>query len=440
MKFKPAFMTMMSLWKPSSWKSYPSLQIPQYPDIIHLENTKTELKRKFPLVFAGEVRKLRNELSQVRDKKAFIFQAGSCAETFDEMNVNEVKDFFQLMIQISIILGYGLDKKIIRIGRISGQFAKPRSSMFEKDNATLTFRGDIMHSIQDRSLDPERMIIAYQKSLEKLNSLRSFSKSGDLDLNDIEHWMTPWENQKYNNLIEDIKKSVDFAKNCGLEDKFLKEPDFFISHEALLLHYEECLTKKEGKSQKYYNCGAHTVWLGERTRDSPAHLEYLSGIENPIGIKIGPTTNVRELIKVCQKLNPNRETDKIMMISRMGVHQINTYLPSIIKELRNKDIPFLLLCDPCHGNTQSINTFKTRYLKDIIMEINQYFNICSQMDVYPAGIHMEISSQPVTECIGQNVTLSTLSKNYKSVVDPRLNNLQSLETALYVSNVNNYIN
>jgi len=425
-------------WVPSVWKSYPSLQIPNYPNIENLDKVKTELMRCPPLVFAGEIRNLKNDLKEVAKGNAFIFQAGPCAESFEQNNVEEIKKLFTIIIQSSLIISFGLEKKVIRIGRVAGQYAKPRSEPLEKDNQTLTYRGDIFHDYDTRVLEPERLKTAYFHSMSTLNALRSFSKSGDLALEKIPKWIPPLscgDRHKYQDFIENLQKSIQFVKNSGGIFQS-KEPEFYISHEGLLLHYEEVMTRKEQKTGKWYNCGAHTIWLGERTRASEAHLEYLSGIENPLGIKVSHKTNLDELVTICKKLNPSNESGKITIVSRMGTDNIETFLPKLVQSLKNANIEFILICDPCHGNTKSIGGYKTRYLETIISEITQFFAICKQENIIPGGVHLEISGNSLTECIGQNVNAENLDKNYQTKVDPRLNNFQTLETAFHIASLN----
>lgn len=443
----PSFLTMMMMtstdWKPTSWSTQSSLQIPTYPDPLHLEKIKDQLKTKPPLVFAGEIRNLREQLTEVQKGEAFLFQGGPCAETFLQCEVNEIKRLFSLMIQTSLILGYGLEKKIVRIGRLGGQYAKPRSQPFEQDGTTLTFRGDIIHSLEDRSPKPERMLEAFYHSLATLNCVRSFAKSGDLDISSLEDWIssTPYgSNQKQ--FVENIRKSVSMMKNMGLipeKSPMIREPDFFLSHEGLLLHYEEAMTRCEESSGDYYNCGAHTIWLGERTRNSQAHLEYLRGIENPIGIKIGPDCTPQEMLQTIQHLNPTNEWGKIMLIFRMGKDHIRESLPSLLEILSDSELKVALLCDPCHANTFQINGYKTRLLKDMMQEISFFFSICADKNLYAGGVHLEISGSPVTECIGDSIQSADLASNYQTTVDPRLNNEQTLATAFFIASIGNTV-
>ena len=429
-------------WTPQIWQEYPSLQIPEYGDRNHLEEIKTTIRQKNPLVFAGEVETLKSQLRMAEQGKQFIFQAGPCMEEIRDNQIQEIKNLFTLIVQSSLVLGFGLEKKIIRIGRIAGQYAKPRSDLYEKDGS-YTYRGDIIHSLEDRTPNPHRMLEAYYHSLSTLNAIRSFAKSGDLDLNQIEYWKYPNQEPfylyQYQKLQETLKKSVKFIQNCGKHenDSLLREPDFYISHEALLLHYEEALTRKDSKSHKYYNCAAHSVWLGERTRKSQAHIEYLKGIENPIGIKIGSSIDGKELIQLIKTLNPNNESGKIMLIFRIGVEKLYSKLSSLIKEIQSEQLNVLYLCDPCHANTKKINNIKTRYISTIQNEILNFFDICYRHQIIPGGIHLEISGENVTECIGLNVKFDDLKMNYQSLIDPRLNNLQTLDTAFFISSIEN---
>jgi 3-deoxy-7-phosphoheptulonate synthase len=312
--------------------------------------------------------------------------------------------------------------------------------MYEKDNKTLTYRGDIIHSFENREIDPNRLLMAYYKSGLSLNALRSFAKSGDLNLNNIENWIYPSTEffEKYSLFLQKFQKTIKFINN--LNTQFNIEPNFFVSHEALLLHYEEVLTRQDSNNKLWYNCGAHTIWLGERTRNSDAHIEYLSGIENPIGIKLGATDDLEYLKYILEKLNPKNEIDKIMIIIRMG-DKIETELPKLIEYLQKNNLNVILMCDPCHANTKIINNKKTRFTKTINNEIMTFIKICHQMKYIPGGIHLEISGSPLTECVGENVIISDLDKNYQSRVDPRINNIQMINLALSIGeNWNNLYN
>jgi len=428
------------IWKPSQWIEFPSHQIPEYPDTHHLEIAKQTLRQKNPLVFAGEVRELKSQLRYAEQGKQFILQAGPCMEEIQDGQIQEIKRFFTLMVQTSLILSFGLDKKVIRIGRIAGQYAKPRSDLYESDGS-LTFRGDIIHSMLDRTPDPDRMLHAYNHASSTLNAIRSFAKSGDLDLNQIHHWLYPlmdYQYYPYETFQNTIRKSIQFIRNCGIYDyqALFREPEFYTSHEALLLHYEEALTRQDSVTDQYYNCAAHTVWLGERTRHSAGHIEYLRGIENPIGIKIGPSVDITQLVTLIKILNPNMESGKIMLIFRLGAEEISKIFPLIVDAIRSNQLPVLYMCDPCHANTKRVNGKKTRFVYTIHQELLAFFEACSSLNIIPGGIHLEISGDSVTECIGLNVQHTDLTSNqYRSMVDPRLNPLQTLDTAFYVSSI-----
>lgn len=426
-------------YHPSNWKLYPNLQIPEYT--ISTDNIQNQLSKRPPLVFAGEIRNLKNQLKSVHSGKSFILQAGPCVETFDQPNwTNNIQSLMSTIIQTSLVIGFGMEKKVIRIGRIAGQYAKPRTQEFEKDGVTLTYRGDIIHGldIHDRTPDPNRMLQAYYDSISSLNTIRSFAKSGDLGLDSINHWLNPCKEEieyhLYNEFHSVLKKSIVFLNQCGINSDTLREPDFFISHEALLLYYEESLTRLDSITNEYYNCAAHTVWLGERTRHSKAHIEYLKGIQNPIGIKVGPTTVPNDLMELIKELNPNNELGKIMIITRMG-NLLSQFFPSIINICQKNNLNVIYMCDPCHGNTIVLNGYKTRFCYNIHQEIIQFFDCCFQMGVYPGGIHIEMSGEMVTECIGQNITVQNLSNQYLTKMDPRLNRLQTLELGFFLSSI-----
>jgi len=426
-------------WNPSSWYQYPSLQMPSYDNFEKLHQVKQNLRQKNPLVFAGEIRTLKEQLKLAEEGKQFIFQAGPCMEEIQDQQIQQIKNLFTLMIQSSLIISFGLEKRVIRIGRIAGQYAKPRSEMYETDGQ-LTYRGDIIHSLENRYPDPSKMLEAYYHSVSTLNAIRSFAKSGDLDLQNINQWIYPlteYQYYPYKHFQESVRKSVQFIRNCGIYDyhALFREPDFYTSHEALLLHYEEAMTRQDSVTQKYYNCGAHTVWLGERTRESKAHIEYLRGIENPIGIKIGPNVNSEKLRSLIEILNPNNESGKIMLIFRLGSEKIYPVLTKIIDEIQSHQLNVLYMCDPCHANTKKIKGKKTRFLFMIQDEVLKFFEICQSKHIIPSGVHLEISGDNVTECIGLNVNHNDLELNYQSLVDPRLNALQTLDMAFYISSI-----
>jgi len=436
-----------SAWSPASWRTIPTTtrisQIPSYKNETHRDLVCEELRRRPPLVFAGEVRRLRKDLAMVHRGNAFVLQAGPCAESIrTHSSVNEIKNLYRLIVKMSIILSYGLEKKILRIGRVAGQYAKPRSQMFEDDNSTLTFRGDILHSLEDREPDPERLREAFIHSVSTLNTIRSFAKSGDLDLQTIDQWMSPISGQheyfRYREMEQLIRRSILFVQNCGLsEDSIFREPEFSISHECLFLPYEECFVRQEESTGLWYHCGAHTVWLGERTRNlTGVHVEFLRGLENPIGIKVGPSAEADDLIRICQRLNPENRDDKIMLIIRMGNDRILHCLPSLMKTVRESGQKVIWMIDPCHGNTKQVDNSKTRFLTDILQEILKFFEICRREDCVPGGLHLEISGERhITECVGQNITRNVLKDRYESLIDPRLNYFQSLETAFFVSDL-----
>jgi len=434
---------LVECWTPWSWQQLPIKQNPEYPNVKKLTRLKDELKKKPPLVFVGEIEKLKSHLADIyNSKQGFILQAGDCAENMDEsIEVDRIRRFVTLMTQLSLIIQYGSEKKVLRIGRIAGQYAKPRSEVYEKDNRTLTFRGHLIHGMDNRTPEPFRLKSAYEHSLSTLNTMRSFLLGGGLCLETIDEWITPITKEshsyyRFHNFNKEIKKMIHFVRGINMPMTDFYSPEFYTSHEALLLHYEEVFVKKENKTGKYYHCGAHTVWLGERTRDSDAHIEFLSGIENPIGIKIGPTTNTTKLIELLYRLNPKKERGKIMLIARLGTKNVQEALPRILHDLQGNDTPpYLFMCDPCHGNTISVDGVKTRLLKDILYEIYWFFYISLHHSVYPAGIHLELTPDQVTECISSNVSAKDLMMNYQSLVDPRLNNRQSIETAFYIANL-----
>jgi len=440
----------MNDWNLDSWKYRVAKHMPNYENEKDLKNVEQKLASFPPLVFAGEVRSLKNQLKEVSDGNAFLLQGGDCAESFSEFNADNIRDTFRVILQMAVVLTSGMKLPVIKVGRMAGQFAKPRSNPTEiiNDLELESYKGDIINGIdfnqKDRDPNPDRLIQAYNQSASTLNLLRAFSQGGFANLNKIHQWnlnFVKGENAaKFREISSRIDECLSFMEACGINGnsvRQLNETDFFTSHEALLLQYEEALTRIDSTSGKWYDVSAHMLWVGDRTRQlDGAHIEFLRGIENPIGIKVGPSTKTEELLKILDVLNPNNEAGKITLICRMGHEKVSGILPKIIRSVNSAGKNVVWTCDPMHGNTIKSNTgFKTRPLKDIISEIQQFFQIHRSEGTYPGGVHLEMTGQDVTECMGglQEITDEDLKNRYHTYCDPRLNASQSLELAFLLS-------
>jgi len=437
-------------WTPSSWRNKKALHMPGYIDEEHLENTLKEISKFPPLVFAGEARLLKEKLGEVANGNAFLLQGGDCAESFADFHPDNIRDSFKVILQMAVVLTFGASCPVVKVGRIAGQFAKPRSSATEIiNNVELeSYKGDIINGIdfdeKNRNPDPDRLIKAYNQSASTLNLLRAFSQGGFANLNKIHQWNLNFVKDENANKFREISNRIDeclsFMEACGINGKSvrqLNETDFFTSHEALLLQYEEALTRVDSTTGKWYDVSAHMLWVGDRTRQlDGAHIEFLKGIENPIGIKVGPTTKTDELLKIIDVLNPTNESGKITLICRMGHEKVSINLPGIINKVHKEGKNVVWTCDPMHGNTVKSNTgYKTRPLKSIVSEIHQFFQIHRSEGTYPGGVHLEMTGQDVTECMGglQEITDEDLKNRYHTYCDPRLNASQSLELAFLLS-------
>ncbi len=435
------------MWSPNSWKSFPIKQKVNYPDQNKLDQAINELSNRPPLVTPGEVDNLTAQLSKVSAGESFLLQGGDCAESFAECNTDNIKNKFKIMLQMSLILLYGLRKPIIRVGRIAGQYAKPRSSNIEtKDNISLpSYRGDLINqggfTKQEREPDPQRMLQGYNHAAITLNYLRALVNGGFADLKTPQKWDLDFvesssQSKEYYEIINSISNALDFIKTIGglQEGKLTKIDDFFTSHEALHLPYESALTREV--NGKFYNLSTHFPWIGMRTADlDGAHMEYLSGIENPVGIKIGPSVTTSFIHKLVNTLNKNNKAGKLMLITRFGASQIENLLPDLIKAVQDTGKQVIWSCDPMHGNT--INTQKggkTRHFDDICKEINLALELHNKYDNILGGVHLELTGDDVTECIGgaRDLNEKDLERAFKSLVDPRLNYEQSVEIAFQI--------
>ena len=442
-------------WKPNSWRNYPVVQMPTYPDESKVNSVEAKLSFKPPLVFAGEVQALKKSLALAEKGNAFILQGGDCAESFSQFSANGIRDTFKVLLQMAVILTYGSSIPIIKIGRIAGQFAKPRSSDVEIiDGIELpSYRGDMINDMEfnktARQPDPQRLIDGYEQSAATLNLIRAFAQGGMANLEKVHEWTlgflnnTP-ETDKYKEIANRISESLNFMKACGLTSSSvpqLRETDFFTSHEALLLNYEEALTREDTITAEkgWYATSAHLLWVGDRTRQfDHGHIEYLSGIQNPVGIKCGPSLEKDDLIRLLDKVNPNNETGKVVLICRMGSEKVNEHLPKLIKNIKANGKNVTWCCDPMHGNTiKASNGYKTRRVAEILNEVNNFFLVHNSEGTLPGGVHFEMTGSNVTECLGgaNEVKESDLGSRYHTHCDPRLNGSQSLELAFLVSDL-----
>ena len=442
-------------WKPNSWRNYPVVQMPTYPDESKVNSVEAKLSFKPPLVFAGEVQALKKSLALAEKGNAFILQGGDCAESFSQFSANGIRDTFKVLLQMAVILTYGSSIPIIKIGRIAGQFAKPRSSDVEIiDGIELpSYRGDMINDMEfnktARQPDPQRLIDGYEQSAATLNLIRAFAQGGMANLEKVHEWTlgflnnTP-ETDKYREIANRISESLNFMKACGLTSSSvpqLRETDFFTSHEALLLNYEEALTREDTITAEkgWYATSAHLLWVGDRTRQfDHGHIEYLSGIQNPVGIKCGPSLEKDDLIRLLDKVNPNNETGKVVLICRMGSEKVNEHLPKLIKNIKANGKNVTWCCDPMHGNTiKASNGYKTRRVAEILNEVNNFFLVHKSEGTLPGGVHFEMTGSNVTECLGgaNEVKESDLGSRYHTHCDPRLNGSQSLELAFLVSDL-----
>tara|TARA_Y100001970_G_C14256783_1_gene876116 strand:+ start:4460 stop:5782 length:1323 start_codon:yes stop_codon:yes gene_type:complete len=424
--------------------------MPNYEDRELLNNSLHKIKNFPPLVFAGEARSLKAKLAEVANGKAFLLQGGDCAESFADFHPDNIKNTFKVILQMAVVLTFGATCPVVKVGRIAGQFAKPRSSDTETLNGVEleSYKGDIINGIEfnknDRMADPKRLIQAYNQSASTLNLLRAFSQGGYANLNKIHQWNLNFIEEEKANKFSEIAIRIDeclaFMKACGINDSNVRqiyETEFFTSHEALLLEYEEALTRIDSTTGDWYDVSAHMLWVGDRTRQiDGAHIEFVRGIQNPIGIKVGPTTNVEELLKILDLINPKNEAGKVTLICRMGADKIESHLPKIVNKIFKEGKIVVWACDPMHGNTIKSNTgYKTRPVDSITSEIQRFFTIHKSIGTYPGGIHLEMTGSDVTECMGglQKISDEDLKNRYHTFCDPRLNASQSLEIAFLIS-------
>ncbi|MBA2281188.1 MAG: 3-deoxy-7-phosphoheptulonate synthase class II [Acidimicrobiia bacterium] len=438
-------------WAPSSWRSRPSVQQPTWPDDAEFELVQKQLAAEPPLVFPGEARHLLDQLGTVARGEAFLLQAGDCAESMDAFSADVVRDKLKIILQMAVVLTYSAGVPSVKVGRIAGQFAKPRSAPMEVvDGVELpAFRGHIVNDIgfdeRARTPDPQRLLRAYHQSSATLNLVRSLTRGGFSDLSQVHQWNNDFvgssaEGRRYEQLAAEIDRALRFMKACGFDIESapnLHEVDFFTSHEALILGYEEALTRQDRLTGRWYDLSAHLLWIGERTRQiDGAHVEFFSGIANPVGCKIGPTTTPDEAVDLCERLDPDRQPGRLTLVSRMGRDKVRDVLPSLLTAVRDAGHPVVWACDPMHGNTFSSATGrKTRHFEHIVDEVAGFFEAHRSVGTWPGGLHIELTGEDVTECLGGSSALvdADLDSRYETMCDPRLNARQSLDLAFRVA-------
>jgi len=439
-------------WTPQSWRQKPISQVPAYPDISKLNAAETQLASFPPLVFAGEARELKAQLAEVARGDAFMLQGGDCAESFAEHGADHIRDFFRVFLQMAVILTHGAGKPVLKVGRIAGQFAKPRSSDTETiDGVTLpSYRGDIINDIaftpEARTPDPERLLLAYRQSAATLNLLRAFATGGYASLARVHEWTMGFMKDsaafpRFEEIAKKIDDAIDFMRALGLTEhntQQLRETRFYTSHEALLLGYEEALTRRDSITGDWYATSGHMLWIGDRTRQpDAAHVEYFAGIRNPIGIKCGPSLSGEDLLKLLDRLNPKDEAGRITLICRFGSDKVKEHLPRLIETVKRAGRTVVWCSDPMHGNTvKAANGYKTRPFDKVLSEVHSFFQIHRQMGTYAGGIHIEMTGDDVTECTGGGIAAvseGSLKDRYHTYCDPRLNASQSLELAFLVA-------
>ena len=442
---------MSTKWSPESWRGKPVLQIPAYQDQAKLEQVERDLASYPPLVFAGEARRLEAELAAVAEGNAFILQGGDCAEAFADFNADKIRDTLRVLLQMAVVMTFGGGMPVVKLGRMAGQFAKPRSSDFEQQGGVElpSYRGDIVNHIdfngESREPDPVRQLQAYAQSAATLNLLRAFTQGGFASLTRVHEWTMGFvdrspEGERYRAMADQISQSLDFMAACGITDLSTPEinrVNFYTSHEALLLGYEQALTRIDSTSGLWYDTSAHLIWIGERTRQlDGAHVEFCKGVANPLGVKAGPSMEADDLLRLCDTLNPSNKAGRLSVIVRMGHEKLSEGLPQLLLALQREGRKVAWICDPMHGNTiKSPSGYKTRPFDRILDEVRTFFAVHRAEGTHPGGIHLEMTGQDVTECTGgaQAITDAHLSDRYHTYCDPRLNAQQSLEMAFLIA-------
>ena len=439
-------------WTPDRWRTRPITQQPEWPDAAQLAEVEEKLRARPPLVFAGEARRLKEALAKASAGEAFLLQGGDCAESFLEHNANNIRDTFRVLLQMAVVLTFGAKKPVIKVGRLAGQFAKPRSSDMETqgDVSLPSYRGDMVNGMafeaSVRRPAAKRLLQAYSQSASTLNLLRAFAQGGYADLHEVGRWNLDFSRQspaaqRYSDLAERLAETLEFMAAIGLTSANtpqIAEADIYTSHEALILEYEEALTRVDSTSGDWYDCSAHMLWIGDRTRQPDgAHVEFLSGIKNPIGLKCGPSLKPDELIRLLDKLNPADEAGRLTLIARFGADNVRVLLPPLVEAVKREGRTVLWSCDPMHGNTiKAAGGYKTRACSQILAEVRGFFEVHEAMGTHAGGVHFEMTGRNVTECIGgavDRVEVEHLNDRYHTHCDPRLNATQALELAFLVS-------
>ncbi len=438
-------------WKPDSWRSKPVKQLPVYEDKKALAEVEKVLSQMPPLVFAGEARNLKGQLADVSQGKAFLLQGGDCAESFGEFSANKIRDTLRVILQMSVVLTFAGSVPVVKVGRMAGQFAKPRSDDFETKGETKlpSYRGDIINSLEfsseSRRPDPHRMIQSYNQAAATLNLLRAFTKGGYADLNRVHRWNLDFVKdsplgERYDDLARRIDEALSFMAACGVTSETvptLRETDFYTSHEALLLPYEEAMTRVDSTTGDWYDTSAHLLWIGARTnQDDHAQVEFVRGVKNPLGLKIQPELTADGLLRLVDVLNPENEPGRLTLITRMGHEKVRKALPPLLKAVRDEGRNVVWSCDPMHGNTiKASSGYKTRNFEHVLAEVKGFFEAHAEAGTYAGGVHFELTGQNVTECIGgaEKISDNDLAERYHTACDPRLNANQSLELAFLLS-------
>jgi 3-deoxy-7-phosphoheptulonate synthase len=438
-------------WTPATWRNKPIRQVPAYPDPAKLAAMEDKIRAYPPLVFAGEARRLKAALAEVQAGRAIVLQGGDCAESFSDFTANSIRDTFRVLLQMAVVLTYGASVPVVKMGRMAGQFAKPRSAETESKGgeSLLTYRGDIINgpefTAEARIPDPARMEMGYFQSAGTLNLLRAFATGGYSDLHEVHRWNLGFVERsplaaRYRDLSSRIDETLAFMTACGMTSnntRELRETDFYISHEALLLPYEQALTRVDSTTGDTYACSAHFLWIGDRTRQPDgAHVEFLRGVRNPIGLKVGPTTEPDDLLRLIDILNPNDEPGRLTLIARMGAEKVERLLPPLLRAVMRDGRHPVWICDPMHGNTISSTAgIKTRSFDAILSEVRSFFDVHNAEGSWAGGVHVEMTGREVTECIGgaHGLTMLDLGERYETFCDPRLNAEQSLELAFLVA-------
>jgi 3-deoxy-7-phosphoheptulonate synthase len=438
-------------WTPDSWRNKPVVQVPDYPDPAALKDVEAQLATFPPLVFAGEARNLKKALARVAKGEAFLLQGGDCAESFAEHGANNIRDFFRVLLQMAVVLTYAGAVPVVKVGRIAGQFAKPRSSPVEKiDGVELpSYRGDIVNdnafTAEARTPDPRRQLMAYRQSAATLNLLRAFATGGYANLGNVHQWMLGFlkdspQARRYQELADRISETLDFMRACGLDLEThpeLRATDFYTSHEALLLGYEQALTRVDSTSGDWYATSGHMIWIGDRTRQlDHGHVEYFRGIKNPIGLKCGPSLKTDELLKLIDVLNPDNEPGRLTLIGRFGSDKVGDSLPPLVRAVQREGRAVVWSCDPMHGNTITASSgYKTRPFDRIVSEVKTFFAVHQAEGTHAGGVHLEMTGKDVTECTGgaRAITEEDLNDRYHTVCDPRLNAEQAIDMSFLIA-------